>query len=209
MRFSDSDPKQQPPMDDDYAEEYADDNAPSDEYVVADDAAEPQVAAPAASAVDAAAETDAVFALATRPHGPIRDAVFSVRDRTNPNLTLAVAREHAAAPARATVPAPAATAPAAPAPAASLSALVAREVDAVFAAAVGASSRLQLARLRRPDFEAARPAGRVDNVHDAEKMLVVELRDGVPLGAEVVENEDDVASRRRLNCPSLHGHHLG
>ena len=88
-------------LDDDFAEEYADDDAPSgDEYVVADDAAEPQVAAPAASAVDAAAETDAVFALATRPHGPIRDAVFSVRDRTNPNLTLAVAREHAAAPAR-------------------------------------------------------------------------------------------------------------
>lgn len=46
-------------LDDDYAEEYADDDAPSgDEYVVADDAAEPQT-------VDAAAETDAVFALAT------------------------------------------------------------------------------------------------------------------------------------------------
>ena len=49
----------------------------------------------------------------------------------------------------------------------------------------------QLACLRRPNFEAARPAGRVDNVHDAEEVLVVELRDGVALGAEVVEDEHD------------------
>ena len=52
----------------------------------------------------------------------------------------------------------------------------------------------------------ALPAGRVDNVHDAEEMLVVELRDGVALGAEVVEHQDDVSSRRRLNCPGLNGH---
>ena len=56
---------------------------------------------------------------------------------------------------------------------------------------------LQLARLSRPNFEAARPAGRVDKVHDAEEVLVVELRDGVALGAEVVEDEDDVARRHR------------
>ena len=40
-------------LDDGVAEEYADDDAPSgDEYVIADDAAEPHVAAPAAAPND-------------------------------------------------------------------------------------------------------------------------------------------------------------